>query len=299
MFWLEGQVKVSNLGVQIREATKDDLEGMQQVLELVWLDNSEQAYFGLKSNTSAWVALEQDRVIGFSALQSRFWHPQRKYLSVHVLPEFQGQGIGFALYKKLKTSNTPLQTATSQQTAIQFLERQGFREVMQTWNPVFDPRSINLEPFQNASTQTRAIGIEIKTFAELPQLEDEIAMLHHQLYVQSHSFNPPLDATLEQAKKAYLDDVTPEALFVALQHGKAIGVSSLRGEADSHELVWSNTIGGDTTTTLALVHHVLRFALEHQIKSITGEFDSLDPHAMVILETLQILRGNVWITFQR
>jgi N-acetylglutamate synthase-like GNAT family acetyltransferase len=285
--------------MQICEATKDDLAGMQQVLELVWLDDSERAYFGLKANINAWVALEQDRVIGFSALQSRFWHPQRNYLSVHVVPEFQGQGVGFALYKALNISSEPLQTATSQQSAIKFLERQGFREVMQTWSTAFDPNKIDLEPFRKASINTRASGIEIKTFSELPQLEDEIAFLHHQLYKQSHGFNSPLEATLEQAKKAYLDDVIPEALFVALRNGEAIGVSSLRGEGDSHELVWSGTIEDDTTTTLALVHHVLKFALEHQIDSISGEFDSLDPHAMVVLEKLQVPYGNAWLTFQR
>ncbi len=290
---------MSNLGVQIREANNSDWAAMQQVLELVWSDDFERTYFNLKSNTRAWVALEQDRVIGFSALQDRFWHPHRKYLSLQVLPEYQRQGVGFALYKALKISNQPLQTATSQQSAIQFLEQQGFIQIMQTWSPVFDPSSIDLETFQKASTQTRESGIEIKTFAELPQLEDKIAMLHHRLYAQSHGFNPPLDATLEQSKKTYLDDVIPEVLFVALENGKAIGVSSLRGKADSYELVWSGTIGDDVTITLALVHQVLNFALEHQINSITGEFDSLDPHAMHILETLQISRGKAWLTFER
>jgi N-acetylglutamate synthase-like GNAT family acetyltransferase len=290
---------VSNSGVEIREATKDDLAGIQQVLEGVWLDDSERAYFNLKANGTTWVALEQDHIIGFSALQDRFWHPHRTYLSLHVLPEHQGQGVGFALYETLKISSTPLQTATNQESASRFLERQGFREVMQTWNPIFDPRNIDLESFHKADIETRASGIEIKTLAELPELEDEIAILHHQLYTQSHAFNPPLTASLEQSKKTYLDDVIPEALFVALKNGKPIGVSSLRGDDENGELVWSGTIGYDTTTTLALVHQILKFALEHQIKTITGEFDSLDPHAMVVLEKLQVPYGKAWLTFQR
>ncbi len=272
---------------------------MQQVLELVWLEDSHQDYFDLAANGTTWVALEQDRVIGFSALQSRFWHPQRTYVSVHVLPEFQGQGIGLALYKALKTSSEALQTATNQNTAIKFLERQGFKQVMRTWNPVFDPRSINIEPFQHASDQTRASGIETKTLAELPQLENELAAFHHQLYTQSHGFNPPLEATLEQARKAYLGDVIPVSMFMALQNEKICGISSLRGETDGYELVWSGTIGSDTTTTLALVFQVLKFALENQIKTMTMEFDSLDPHAMVILEKLGVPYGQAWLTFQR
>jgi N-acetylglutamate synthase-like GNAT family acetyltransferase len=286
--------------MQIRQASQHDFKAMQQVLELVWDDESERAYFNLKANSTTWVALEQDRVIGFSALQDRFWHPHRKYLSVHIIPEYQRQSIGYTLWQALNISSTPLQTATNQNAASKkFLERQGFKEVMQTWNPIFDPHSINLEPFLKADFETRAAGIEIKTLSKLPQLEDEIAMLHHQLYTQSHTFNPPLKASLEQAKKAYLDDVIPEALFVALQNGKAIGVSSLRGEGGTYELVWSGTIGHDTTTTLTLVHRVLKFALDHQINSITGEFDSLDPHAMVVLERLQVPYGNAWLTFQR
>ncbi len=285
--------------MQIREATQNNLMAMQQVLELAWLEDSERAYFNLKANGTTWVALEQDRVIGFSALQDRFWHPQRKYLSVHVVPEFQGTGVGFVLYKALNISSEALQTATNQKSAIQFLERQGFKEVMQTWSPIFNVSDIDLEPFKTASIKTRDSGTEIKSYAEVPHLENEIAMLHHELYTQSHRFNPPLNANLEQAKKAYLSDVIPEALFVALQNGKAIGVSSLRGEAEEYELVWTGTIGHDTMTTLALVHHVLKFALENNIKSITGEFDSLDPHAMVVLETLQVPYENAWLTFQR
>ncbi len=290
---------VSNLGVQIREATQNDFKAMQQVLERVWLVDSERAYFNLKANGITWVALEQDRAVGFSALQNRFWHPERKYLSVHVVPEYQHQGIGYALWQALKISSEPLQTATNNDAAIKFLERQGFQEVMQTWNPVFDLRSINLEPFLNASQQTLTLGIEIKTLAEMPQLEDELAIFHHQLYAQSHGFNPPLEATLEQTKKAYLSDVIPAGMFMALRNGKICGISSLRGEADGYELVWSGTIGHDTTTTLALVHRVLEFALEQRTYRISGEFDSLDEHAMKVLGTLQVERGNTWLTFQR
>ena len=139
---------------------------------------------------------------------------------------------------------------------------------------------------------------EIKSFAELPHLENELASLHHELYAQSHSFNPPKQVTLDEAKSVYLRDLIPEAMFVALRDGQPIGVSSLRGEADEHELVWSGTLGDDTTTTLALVHHVLVFGLQNLVDTITGEFDSLDPHAMAVLKRLNIARGEAWLTFQ-
>ena len=287
---------MSNLVMQIREATTDDLEAMQRVLEIVWKNRSERAYFNLRQNTKAFVALETDQVIGFAALQDRVWHPERKYLSLHVIPEFQRRGVGFALWEALNAKTERLQAATSQ--AKKFLEQIGFIQMMQTWNPVVNVLDIDFEPLKTASIKTRDSGITIQSFSEVPHLEDQIAVLHHELYAQSHAFNPPKQVTLEEAKSVYLHDAIPEALFVALQNKKPIGVSSLRGEADSYELVWSGTLGDDTTTTLALVHHVLIFALQNSVDYLTAEFDSVNPHAMAILETLNIARGTAWLTFQ-
>ncbi len=287
---------MSNLIMQIRETTKDDLEGMQRVLEQVWTNTTERGYFSLKSNTRALVALETDRVIGFAALQDRVWHPERKYLSLHVIPEFRHRGVGLALWEALNAKTERLQTATIQ--AKPFLERIGFHEIMQTWNPIFNVLNIDLEPFKTASLKTRDAGITIKSFSEVSHLENQIAVLHYELYAQSHTFNPPKQASLEEAKSVYLRDAIPEALFVALHDEKPIGVSSLRGEAEEYELVWSGTLSDDTTTTFALVHHVLIFALQNSIDFVATEFDSLNPHAMAVLEALNIARGAVWLTFQ-
>jgi N-acetylglutamate synthase-like GNAT family acetyltransferase len=282
--------------MQIREATPSDLEAMQRVLELVWTDRFERGYFNPRQNTKALIALEQESVIGFVAVQHRVWHPERQYLSLHVAPEFQGRGVGFALWEALNMKIERLQTATNQ--AKKFLERIGFSQIMQTWNPVFNVLEIDLEPFKTASLKTRNSGIEIKSFAEVSHLEDQIAVLHHELYAQAHMFNSPKQASLEEAKSVYLGDAIPEALFVGFKDEKPIGVSSLRGEAGEHELVWSGTLGNDTTTTLALVHHVLIFGLQNSIDFVTSEFDSLNPHAMAILEMLKIARGTAWLTFQ-
>ena len=283
--------------MQIREAVPSDLEGMQLVLKRVWRDRLEHGYFNPKSNTKAFVALETDRVIGFAALQYRVWHPQRKYLSLHVVPEFQRRGVGLALWEALNAKTIALQTSTGK--AKPFLEQLGFLQVMQTWNPVFNVLDIDLEPFKAASIKTRDSGIEIKSYAEIPHLENELALLHHELYAQSHTFNPPKQVSLEEAKTVYLRDAIPEALFVALRDEKPIGVSSLRGEADVYELVYSATLGDDVKTTLALVHHVLIFAVQNSIDFMTGEFDSLNPHAMSVLEALNVTRGEAWLTFQR
>jgi N-acetylglutamate synthase-like GNAT family acetyltransferase len=283
--------------MQIREAIPSDLEAMGRVLKVVWADATERGYFKPRLNSRALVALEQDRVIGFVELQNRAWHPERQYLSLHVVPEFRRRGIGLALWEALNAKTLALQTATSQ--GKEFLEHIGFTQIMATWSPVFNVLDIDLAPFKAASVKTRDSGIEIQSYAELTHLEDQIAILHHELYAQSHAFNPPINANLEQAKNAYLSDASPEAMFVALRNEQPIGVSSLRGESEERELVWSGTLGSDTITTLALVHHVLVFALQNSVDTITAEFDSLSPHAMAVLEALQIPHGNAWLTFQR
>jgi N-acetylglutamate synthase-like GNAT family acetyltransferase len=285
---------------RVRPATDDDSDALQHILDEVWLERPEHepAYFGIARNSSAWVALgDDDKAIGFAALQKRPWHPNREYLSLHVLPEFQHRGVGQTLWNTLKPIVNPgsLQTAAPESfvQTRRFLERVGFKAVMSTWTVEFDPVEV-LKQFPDVA------ALEIRVFSEIPELRDDLARLHHDLYKQSHQFNPPLEASLDQMFRVYMapDDLDPELLFVAFEAGQPIGLGSLRGDAEEFELGWTGAIGNRTDITHALLKTMLEQAVTRGSPCIVAELDSLDPHAMCILETIGVPRGEAWLTFQ-
>jgi N-acetylglutamate synthase-like GNAT family acetyltransferase len=167
---------------RVRQATNHDADALQHILNQVWLERPEHepAYFGIARNSSAWVALDDhDQAIGFAALQHRPWHPHREYLSLHVLSEFRCQGVGHALWQTLEpqVQRGGLQTAAPESftQTRQFLERIGFNAVMSTWTVEFNPAAV--------LSQFPAIApLEIRSFSEIPELRDDLARLHHELY---------------------------------------------------------------------------------------------------------------------
>jgi putative acetyltransferase len=76
----------------------------------------------------AWVAEADGRVVGFIAFAEGWVN------HLYVTPEFQGQGIGKRLMAIAKESNPSLQlwVFESNEPAIAFYERQGFRTVERT-----------------------------------------------------------------------------------------------------------------------------------------------------------------------
>jgi N-acetylglutamate synthase-like GNAT family acetyltransferase len=285
---------------RVRQATDRDANALQHILDQVWLERSkhEPAYFEIARNSSAWLALgHDDRAIGFAALQSRTWHPHREYLSLHVLPEFRCQGVGASLWRTLEpqVKRGALQTAVPESFigTRQFLEHIGFKAVMSTWTVEFNPLEV-LKQFPDIPQ------IKIRVFSEIPERRDDLARLHHELYKQAHQFNPPLEASLEQMLRVYMDtnDLDPDLLFVAFEANQPIGLGSLRGDPEEFELGWTGAIGDRTDITLALLKIMLEQAVSRGSQCIGAELDSLDPHAMCILETLGVPRGEAWLTYQ-
>jgi GNAT superfamily N-acetyltransferase len=302
---------------EIRPALEMDRATTDGVLEAVWgEDQAARGYFEpkLEPNPSkhVLVASLEDRVVGFASVRGNGWHPTRDYVGVNVHPAFQAQGIDAALFTSLenilKARGKPSQTATmeTQVRARRFLERRGFTEIMRTYTPTFDPRTINLESFQSASKRLEKLNLEVRSLAELgrsKELDARLARLHHTIYRDTHTWNPTADMTLEISLETFMgEDVIPEAMFVALLNGEPIGVSSLRGDLNEPELAWfgivpSHKILGPDAT-LALVGRCLEYASAQGAPSITGEFDSLNPLAVLVLKTLQIEPGEAWITLQ-
>jgi hypothetical protein len=151
------------------------------------------------------------------------------------------------------------------------------------------------------------LGLEVRSLAEIgrsKELDAKLAELHDTIYRDAHAWNPTADFTLKDALETFMgEDVIDAAMFVALLHGEPIGVSSVRGDTPELELAWFGVapshkkLGPDAA--LALVGRCLEYAVARDATSVAGEFDSLDPLAVPVLETLHVEPGEAWLTFQR
>ena len=112
-----------NQNINIVTASLDDASSLGFIQSQTWLDsyvNEEQGIFKAdiqakvdqwnkdgdqriaaelsKTNSHTWVAKDGDKVIGFAAVLKDA--NENRIQALHVLPEYQGQGIGTALLKK-------------------------------------------------------------------------------------------------------------------------------------------------------------------------------------------------------
>jgi GNAT superfamily N-acetyltransferase len=298
--------------LKIRQAATGDAAGIETLLESVWNDDDDaKAYFepDLKTGLN-FVALEGDVVVGLATIQTRAWHPTRDYVGVHVHPEHRARGLGAQLYEALlplmKDRARALQTAKTE-TEVQtkpWLEARGFQEIMRTYTPRVDPRAVNLAPF-TAAMRGLSDGVRIVTLEEHSDLTDTVAELHHHIYTETHTWNPTATFPLERLRRVYIgEDLIPEAMFVALDGDRPIGVASLRPGDDSStlELAWTGILRDAGKNRLEILDALISHCLEYAVNAnatIMGEFDSLNPDAMHILEMLGVERGTAWLTFQR
>ena len=126
-----------------------------------------------------WIAVEEERIVGTGFHNQSIWfaHPQKFILWVGVLPDYQGRGIGSALYKAIMNGLRPFDPLALRATAtqdrpqsIRFLEKRGFKEVIRDLRSELDVPAFDLTRYTGLEDRFRANGIEIKT---LPELEND------------------------------------------------------------------------------------------------------------------------------
>ncbi len=196
----------------------------------------------------SYVALNGDNIVGYGSIFSRWLHPQRLRIAIHVLPDSAQDQTNDALFNRLiaaipNTDSRDLQASywQSDEASADFWTRLGFSHLMRTRIGTLDPSSLPEEGIHGLPE-----GVSIGTGAELMVDRgtwDQIALLHEKVYRRNHWWNPPAPIGLQQARDLYLQpaDLIPDALFVALRDDGPVAVASLRpGRRPGHcELGWT------------------------------------------------------------
>jgi mycothiol synthase len=203
-----------------------------------------------ESQLARWVAESEGDVIG-AASYSQFafmYHPRKFFVHGLVHPDFQGRGIGSALYREVYSAVQqfdPLalfaRAREDRQSSVRFLSKRGFRERMRTWESCLDVAAFEPAPFAGVEETLRAQGIQVKTLKELEDDPERQRKLH-ELVTELDEDLPSLDAhtpvSFEHFVTKFFEspNLLPEANFLALRDGEWVGYSALWASQASDEL---------------------------------------------------------------
>lgn len=188
-----------------------------------------------------WVAEVETAVVGSASwfqLPSRF-HPQKFWMDGAVYPDYQGRGIGAALFAQVLEALAPknpisLRTFSREDYAgtRRFLAKHGFVEAKRTWESFLDLTTADFGRYVDRPIRVEAQGIHLRTLLDLQQELDWPERLLG-LYNTIQADVPDIDAAavvaMEQFRKSYLGSGSflPAGHYIAVDHDRWVGMSTL------------------------------------------------------------------------
>jgi mycothiol synthase len=194
------------------------------------------------------VAVTDGKVVGFGSYEqiSTDQHPHRFYINIEVIPKYQRQGIGTALYDQIMAELQPLDPYVLRADAFTnlpqgffFLQKRGFYEAFRETPVHLDVTSFDPSPYVGLEAKLLDKGIIIKTLHDLktdPNRDRKI----YDLYWEVEEDVPHEDSQIEKQNfdewvKWGLNDPTMlhDAYCVAIHADRYIGLSEWGTESDS------------------------------------------------------------------
>lgn len=168
------------------------------------------------------------------------YHPQKFGISISVLPPWQGQGIGKALYEQVLAELEPHEpilvrshAREDHERAVRFVTDRGFTEAMRDWESRFNPQTFDRAPFAPLLEQALAGGLTIQSIAELRESDPDWKQKLYELD-WTITLDMPTTDTLTEPGFAHFEKNTlghpsflPEGWFIARDGDRYVGESAL------------------------------------------------------------------------
>ena len=184
------------------------------------------------------------------------YHPQKFELGIAVLPEWQGQGIGKALYEHTVAALKPFDPILIRANAredhhrsIRFITERGFTEAMRDWESRFNPHTFDRTPFVDVLDRVTSSGIVLKSLAELRESD---ANWKQKLYELDWAItlDMPTTDTLTEPGFEHFEKTTlgnpsflPEGWFIAVDGDSYVGESALWKSLGEPEICYVGATG--------------------------------------------------------
>jgi mycothiol synthase len=306
----------------IRPIRPEDYEAYSACMRAAMKDADDTAE-GLREDdedTTAierWVAEVDGQVVGSGAwfqLPSRY-HPQKFWMDGCVHPDYQGRGIGKALFERVLAAIAPqnpisLRTFSREDYAgtRRFLEKHGFVEGKRTWESFLDLAAFDFGRYAGQPEQVEAQGIRLCQLTELQGVsgwEEQLLHLYNTIQLDVPDFDQAAAVTMEQFQKTYLGSgaFLAEGNFIALDGDRWVGMSTLWKGMGDHQY--------DTGLTgvlpeyrrrglaLALKLRSLAWAKEQSITQIRTSNASTNKGMLAINEQMGFVKRPAWLHLVR
>lgn len=242
--------------MQIREFehTLEDYRAMAHILNTVWhepLNTAEDLWRDDEERPAylihrRFVAEVNEQVVGFGSFEQneKFYHPQRFWMHLNILPDWRQQGIGTRLYNHMlsmmqaeyRVDELHTETTHSRESSVQFLQKHGFLEDKRDPMSRLALAKFDRAHFQGLDAKVAAMGIEIKALSDLmrddPNALYKVYELHQRLVRDVPDPAPRTKVDYDSWQDGYSSAnpyYLPEANFMALYDGTYIGLTSLWG----------------------------------------------------------------------
>ncbi len=287
-------------------ATPTDYESLANVMNTVWREplvtvaDLHQRDRERRSDLvqRRFMAEINEQVVGYGSFEQneRFLHPQRFWLRLDVLPDYQRQGIGTALYNYLLAmlqdafgvSELHTITTESRPHSRRFLEQRSFQVDQREPKSKLDVTTFDWSRFSGLDDKIAALGIKIRVLSDLLR-EDANALRHVYELHQTLVDDVPEPAehtrvTFESWREGYSENYPyfiPNANFMALHNGRYVGLASLWGDPAEGKL-YTGMTGVDRAyrrrgLATALKLRPVTYAQAHGVPLIMTQNNSENP----------------------
>jgi hypothetical protein len=303
-------------GPDIRRYTPQYKPVLEAFLRRVWASDAESESHLPKQDSVTFLAFAGKQLLGMMTRFERSFHPYTTTLEFGFDPEIDGglrRQLEEALFDQIvrgvaKTQIFRVQLLENQFQEIKFLHDKRFLEMRRTYMPSVNVSSLPATLFEDDLRLALERGFSIRGLHEMqndPQFMLQLTEANRDHYIATHEINPPRECDLNEWQNiAYSEDLIPQAAFVALENDQIAAFSSLCNSEsdDACDVAWFASTPAYTADSLilnrALKAKELEYARVNNVTNLCFEFDSTDPQAMALLETMPIDSGLALITFQ-
>ncbi|WP_211317950.1 GNAT family N-acetyltransferase [Deinococcus yavapaiensis] len=309
----------------IRDATPTDFPRLAELLSATWPDAITTAE-GLAEEDRERdptchierFVTEQDGVIhGLAVIEQApgMYHPRKFIAWLRVHPDFEGRGVGSALYAELERRLGALNalsyisfTREDHVGGMRFLARRGFTEKMRYFESRLDVAAFDFTAWHDVVPNVEANGFEIKAWADFP---DDAAHRRkfYELFAELREDVPrPEPATpvsYEQWTKWVFESpyFIPEANFIAVdtRTDTWAGYSALwrpdAGEYLSTGLTGVHRAYRRNKLALAMKLRAIRHAKDRGVPEIRTNNETNNRPMLSINEALGYVKQPAWVDF--